>query len=167
MFAEKKDFSRSKVSSWTNQPARLSSFPRIANRSLPSAPASRPVSQDTLRRWERSAQDQNFMYNQAAGFSCCFTKVQDSMATQLKVIQGDKSKGNSTSKVHQAIEELDFLVTFNRSITQAMARTMQDLSEGIFINVANFTLTRRDSYLDYIKAGIKQDTLNAKLPPCI
>ena len=44
-----------------------------------------------------------------------------------------------------------------------MARTMQDLSEGVlnFINVANVTLTRQDSYLDYIKAGIKQDTLTA------
>ena len=40
-----------------------------------------------------------------------------------------------------------------------MARTMQDLSEGIFINVANLTLRCRDSYLDYIKSRIKQDTL--------
>ena len=89
MFAEKKDFSRSKVSSWTNQPARLnSSFPRIANRSLPSAPASRLVYQDTLRKWERAARNQSFMSNQAAGFSRCLTKVQDSMSTQLKIIQG-------------------------------------------------------------------------------
>ena len=36
-----------------------------------------------------------------------------------------------------------------------MARTVQDLSEGIFIN---FTLTCQDSYLDYINAGIKQNT---------
>ena len=56
MFAEKKDFSRSKVSSWTNQPAYLnSSFPRITN----SKPASRPVFQDTLRKWERAARDQS------------------------------------------------------------------------------------------------------------
>ena len=35
MCADKKDFSRSKVFLWTNQPARLnSSFPRIANHSL-------------------------------------------------------------------------------------------------------------------------------------
>ena len=27
--------------------------------------------------------------------------------------------------------------------------------------MANLTLTRKDSYLDYLKAGIKQDTLNA------
>ena len=51
MHSEKKDFSRSKVYTWTSEPARLnSSFPRIASRSLPSAPASRPVSQDTLRK---------------------------------------------------------------------------------------------------------------------
>ena len=162
MYTEKKDFSRSKVFSWTNQPACLnSSFPRIANRSLPSAPASRPVSQDTLRKWERAARDQSYMCNQAASFSHCLTKVQDSMANQLKLLQNDKGKAKSTRKTHQAIEELDFLITFNKSITQAMARTMQDLSEGVFINVANLTLTRRDSYLDYLKAGIKQDTLNA------
>ena len=162
MHTEKKEFSRSKVTSWTNQPARLnSSFPRIANRSLPSAPASRPVTQDTLRKWERAARDQTYMCNQAAAFSRCLTKVQDSMASQLKILQNDKGKGKATGKSHQAVEELDFLITFNKSISQAMARTMQDLSEGVFINVANLTLTRRDSYLDYLKAGIKQDTLNA------
>ena len=101
------------------------------------------------------------MCNQPASFSRCLTKVQDSMTTQLKLLQNDKDKGKSTGKTHQAIEELDFLITFNKSITQAMARTMQDLSEGVFINVANLTLTRKDSYLDYLKAGIKQDTLNA------
>ena len=52
-------------------------------------------------------------------------------------------------------------MTFNRSISQAMARTMQDLSEGIFISIANFTLARRDSYLEYLHAGVKQDTTTA------
>ena len=42
-----------------------------------------------------------------------------------------------------------------------MARTMQCLSEGIFINNTNLTLACRDSYLDYLRAGIKQDTLTA------
>ena len=160
MHSEKKDFSRSKVYTWTSEPARLnSSFPRIAGRSLPSAPASRPVSQDTLRKWERAARDQTYMCNQAAAFSRCLTKVQENMANQLKIIQGITSKGKSSSKLTQASDELDFLVTFNRSITQAMARTMQDLSDGVFVNVANLTLARRDSYLDFIRSGIKQDTL--------
>ena len=38
---------------------------------------------------------------------------------------------------------------------------MQDLSEGVFISMANFTLAHRDSYLDYLHAGVKQDTLTA------
>ena len=85
MHSEKKDFSRSKVYTWTSEPARLnSSFPRIAGRSLPSAPASRLVSQDTLRKWERAARDQTYMCNQAAAFSRCLTKVQENMANQLK-----------------------------------------------------------------------------------
>ena len=63
------------------------------------------------------------------------------MVTQLKVPHGDKGKGKgkSSSKTQQAVDKLDYLVTFNRSINQAMARTMQDLSEGIFINMANLT----------------------------
>ena len=162
MHCEKTNFSRSKVHTWTNEPARMNSiFPRIANRSLPSAPASRPVSQENLRKWERAARDQSYMCNQAAAFSQCLTRVQDNMASQLKIIQSVTCKGKLATKVSQAADELDFLVTFNCSITQAMARTMQDLSEGVFVNVANLTLARRDSYLEYIKAGIKVDTLTS------
>ena len=51
-------------------------------------------------------------------------------------------------------------MTFNQSISQAMVRTMQDLS-GVFISIVNFTLARRDSYLEYLHAGVKQDPLNA------
>ena len=39
-----------------------------------------------------------------------------------------------------------------------MAHTMQDLSDGVFVNVANLTLARRDNYLDFVWSGIKQDT---------
>ena len=42
-----------------------------------------------------------------------------------------------------------------------MAITMQDLSEGVFMSMANFTLACRDSYLEYLHAGVKQDTLTA------
>ena len=87
MLCEKKAFSHSKVHTWTNEPARMNNtFPRIANRSLPSSPASRPVSQDTLRKWERAARDETYMCNQAAAFSRCLTKVQENMASPLKII---------------------------------------------------------------------------------
>ena len=83
------------------------------------------------------------MCNQAAGLSRCLTRVQDSINIQLKTLSLD-SKGKSSEKARKAISELDYLTTFNRSISQAMARTMQDLSEAVFINMANFTLARRE-----------------------
>ena len=62
--------------------------------------------------------------------------------------------------MQQAVEELEYLVTFNRSISQAMQST-QDLSEGVFISMANLTLARRNSYLEFLRGGVKQDTLTA------
>ena len=42
-----------------------------------------------------------------------------------------------------------------------MAHTMQDLSDGVFKNVANLTLAYRDSYLEYLRTSIKQATLTS------
>ena len=160
MHAEK-DNESSTVRTWSPDPAKLNhSFSRVARRNMPSAPPSRVFSQDLLRRWERAAREQTVMCNQAAGLSRCLTRVQDSMNNQLETLSLD-SKGKSSEKMRQAVGELEYLTTFNRSISQAMARTMQDLSEAVFINMANFTLARRDSYLDYLHAGVKQDTVNA------
>ena len=81
------------------------------------------------------------------------------MGTLLKVIQSVTSKDKSLNKLHQTADELDYLITLNQSVTQAIAHTMQDLSGGVFINMANLTLSRRDSCLEYLNAGIKQDIL--------
>ena len=160
MHAEK-DNESSTVRTWSPDPAKLNhSFSRVARRNMPSAPPSRVFTQDLLRRWERAAREQTIMCNQAAGLSRCLTRVQASMNNQLKTLSLD-SKGKSSEKMRQAVGELEYLTTFNRSISQAMARTMQDLSEAVFINMANFTLARRDSYLDYLHAGVKHDTINA------
>ena len=160
MHAEK-DSESSTVRTWLPEPAKLNhSCSRVARRGLPTAPPSRAFSQNLLRRWERAAREQTIMCNQAAGLSKCLTRVQDSMSTQLKTLRLD-SKGKSSEKVKQAVNALEYVTTFNRSISQAMARTMQDLSEGVFISMANFTLARRDSYLEYLHAGVKQDTVNA------
>ena len=37
---------------------------------------------------------------------------------------------------------------------------MQHLSEGIFMSMANFTLGRRDSFLNYLHAVVKQNTVH-------
>ena len=47
---------------------------------------------------------------------------------------------------------------------QTQLRTIHNESKGKTaskVNVSNTTLLRRDSYLSYIKAGVKADTMNA------
>ena len=95
--------------------------------------------------------------NQAAGFKRCLLKVQQKMQSQLKAIRTD-SKGKSSLKVSVATNKLQYLLDFNASICQAMAKSMEHF---IFVNMANLTLIRRDSNLSYLKAGIKPDTFNA------
>ena len=134
MHAEK-DNESSTVRTWSPDPTKLNhSFSRVAHRNLPTAPPSWALSQVLLSRWQRAAREQTIMCNQAAGLSRCLTRVQDSVNSQLKTLHLD-SKGKSSEKMRQAVSELEYLTTFNRSISQAMARTMQDLSEAVFINI--------------------------------
>ena len=55
------------------------------------------------------------------------TMVTQSMVTQLKSLRVDKTMGKAAERTQQAVEELEYLVTYNRSISQAMQCTMQDL----------------------------------------
>ena len=82
------------------------------------------------------------------------------MQSHLKTIQTE-SKSKSASKISTATDELQYLLDFNSSVCHVMARAMEHLTDFVFVNVANTTLLRRDSYLSYLKAGVKADTLNA------
>ena len=121
---------------------------------------SRPISQENLRKWERSARESTVICNHAARFNRCLLKIQENMNTQLKAIKVE-SKGKTAAKVSSAVNELQFLLDFNSSVCQAMAKSMEHLTEFVFVTMANTTLLRRDSYLAYLKAGVKADTLNA------
>ena len=147
--------------SWSTDSSKLNSgYLRIARQAgiATSPPQSRTISQDTLRKWEKSARESSVICNQAAGFNRCLMKVQQDMQSQLKVIRLEH-KGKSSSKLATATEELHFLIDFNSSLCQAMAKSMERLTDSVFVNMANVTLLRRDSYLAYLKAGIKADTL--------
>ena len=48
---------------------------------------------------------------------------------------------------------------FNSSITQAVTKTMEHLTD--FVSMGNLTLARRDSYLSHLKTGVKPYTLAA------
>ena len=151
------------VSSWHTGSSRLNStYLRIARPAgiATSPPMSRPISQENLRKWERSARESTVICNHAAGFTRCLLKIQENMNTQLKAIKVE-SKGKTAAKVSSAVDKLQFLLDFNSSVCQAMAKSMEHLTEFVFVTMANTTLLRRDSYLAYLKAGVKADTLNA------
>ena len=149
----------SQISSWNTDASKLnSSYGRIARYTglLSTPPASRRISQETLRRWERSARETSVICNQAASFDRCLFKVQQNMKDQLKVLKAE-NKGKVSTKASTAADELNYLMDFNSNITQAAAKSMEHLSEFIFITMGNLTLVRRDAYLSHLRTSIKQD----------
>ena len=101
------------------------------------------------------------MCNQAAGFNRFLTKVQESIMAQLRLIQDVKTKGKSWAKIQGVPEELSYLMNFNQSISFAMAKMMQHLSDFVCVSMANISLATRDAYMDHLRSGIKQETLAA------
>ena len=155
---------RDSVTSWSTDASKLNSSYRRNARAAGIAatpPPSRQITHDNLRRWEKSAREASTYCNQAAGFSRCLLKVQENIHSQLKVIRTDLNKGKCSPKVSTAVDELQYLADFNSSISQAMAKSMEHLSDFIFVTLANTTLARRDAYLSHLKSGIKPDTLAA------
>ena len=59
------------------------------------------------------------------------------------------------------MDKLQYLMDIKSSITQAAAKTMEHLSEFVFVSMGNLTLARRDAYLTHLKNGIKPDTVAA------
>ena len=100
------------------------------------------------------------MCNQAASFNRCLFKVQQDMQSQLKTLRSE-SKGKGSSKITTATSELQYLKDFNSSITEAVPKTLEHLTDFVFVSMGNLTLARRDSYLTHVKTGIKPDTLAA------
>ena len=124
------------VSTWCTDACKLnSSYSRIAQQSglASTHPTSRRVSQETLRRWEKSAREATVICNQAASFNRCLFKVQQNMQEQLKIVRSD-SKGKSSAKVSTAMDEMQYVMNFNSSICQAAAKTMEHLTEFVFIS---------------------------------
>ena len=99
---------------------------------------SRPISQENLRKWERSACESTVICNHAARFNRCLLKIQENMNNQLKAVKVE-SKGKTAAKVSSAVDELQFLLDFNSSVCQAMAKSMEHLTEFVFITMANHT----------------------------
>ena len=98
----------STVKTWSTDASKLNScFSRFTRQlSLTSTPPTlRHLSQETLRKWEKSSREATVICNQAASFNRCLFKVQQSMQEQMKTIRSE-SKGKGSAKVSPALDEL-------------------------------------------------------------
>ena len=151
------------IFSWSDSEARLNTqFSRVAKVSAypQSGPASRPVPQDILRRWEKCAREGTYVTNHAAGFNCCTSDIQEKMNTHINLLNDVIVKGKAPKEVIEAIKDLKDLSSFHSSVSVALGAALQHLTDSLFVQLENFILLRRDSYLEFMKPGVKADTWN-------
>ena len=151
------------IFSWSDSEARLNAqYSRVAKASSypQSGPASRPVPQDILRRWEKCAREGTYITNHTAAFNRCTSEIQDKMNTHIGLLNEVIVKGKAPKEVVEAIRDLKDLSSFHASVSVALGTSLQHLADSLFIQLANFILLRRDSYLEFAKPGLKPDTWN-------
>ena len=151
------------IFSWSDSEARLNAqYSRVAKASSypQSGPASRPVPQDILRRWEKCAREGTYITNHAAAFNKCTSEIQDKMNSHISLLNDVIVKGKAPKEVVDAIRDLKDLSSFHSSVSVALGTSLQHLADGLFIQLANFILLRRDSYLEFAKPGLKPDSWN-------
>ena len=149
------------VKFWSNDAPHLnSSFSRIAKPSglTVTPPPSRPIAQDTLRKWDKALREGTYICNQAAGFNRCITKLQTDIQENVRSLETELSKGKASQKADKALTEIRDLTAFNQNVSFCMGKAMQHLADIIFVQMGNITLLRHDAYLDHLKTRIKPDT---------
>ena len=151
------------IFSWSGSEARLNAqYSRVAKASAypQSGPASCPVPQDILRRWEKCAREGTYITNHAAAFNRCTSEIQDKMNNHINLLNDVIVKGKAPKEVVDAIRDLKDLSSFHSSVSVALGTSLQHLADGLFIQLANFILLRRDFYLEFAKPGLKPDSWN-------
>ena len=58
------------------------------------------------------------------------------------------------------MNDLHDFMAFHQQVSIAMGTSFQHLTDNLFVHLSNLILLRRDSYLDFVKTGVKQDTMN-------
>ena len=149
--------------SWSNSEAKVNSqFPQIIKASSypPSGPPSRPISQEYLRRWECCAREGSYVLNSAAGFNRCASELQERIASNVSFLCSKLSKGKASKDISESLKDIRDLLAFHQNVSMSMGTALQHLADSLFVHLANLILLRRDSYLEFVRPGIKPDTWN-------
>ena len=126
---------------------------------LSTGPPSRPISQESLRRWERAAREDSFIINHAAGFNRCSTELQDEMSQNIALLCSPINKGKAPKEVTSALNDLCDFMVFHQRVSVVMGTSLQHLADSLFVHLSNLILLWWVSYLDFVKNGVKQDTM--------
>ena len=126
---------------WSSDASKLNS--RVAKLSGTSSvhPPCRPLLQETVRKWERAARETSYICNR------CVTKLQDEIQENVGILQKELSKGKGSQAAKKAVDDLKDLCAFNQNVSMCLGKSMQHMTDSLFITMSNFTLMRWDAYL--------------------
>ena len=82
------------------------------------------------------------------------------MSQNIALLCSRLNKGKAPKDVSNALNDLCDLMAFHQWVSVAMGTSLQHLADSLFVHMSNMILLRRDSYLDFVKPGVKQDTMN-------
>ena len=100
--------------------------------------------------------ESSYVCNHAAGFTRCMTKIQD-IQDNVRILQQEVAKWKSSHKCKKALDDLNDRTSFNLNVAYCVGKATQHLANVMFNQMANFTLMKRDPFLDHLKQGVKQD----------
>ena len=82
------------------------------------------------------------------------------MSQNIALLCSCINKGKAPKEVTGALNDLRDLMAFHQRVSVAMGMSLQHLADSLFVHLSNLLLLRRDSYFDFVKNGVKQDTVN-------
>ena len=83
------------------------------------------------------------------------------MSQNVAVLSARLSKGKAQKETSDALNDLCDLLAFHQKVSIALGTSLQHLADSLSVHMSNMILLRRDSYLDFVKPGVKQDTMNS------
>ena len=83
------------------------------------------------------------------------------MSQNVAVLSARLSKGKAQKETSDALNDLRDLLAFHQRVSIALGTSLQHLADSVFVHMSNMILLRWEAYLDFVKPGVKQDTMNS------
>ena len=82
------------------------------------------------------------------------------MSQNIALVYTRLNKGKAPKEVSSALSDLRDFMAFHQRVSVTMGTALQHLADSLFVHLSNIVLLRQDAYLDHVKTGVKQDTMN-------